>query len=825
MTLSPLTPVGQVQAYRVEERTLWLECDQAHIALSVLEPGIVRVRLAPQGTLAPRRSWAVVPPDSDFAAVPFEVTDEAGGRIKLHTGPLTVWIERANAALSFADVAGNTFCADAGGLFSRLGDPAAGDRAGNPHIPTGESSPSVPSTPETRAMCRKQIDPAEHFFGLGQRSDKLAKQRRQFTNWTTDPADDHNLAMDAMYIAMPVLLSVQPGLAYGVLLNNTWRTRFRLGLDVDEAGQADTWRMEAEGGELDYYLLYGPTPAQVQAALGRLTGTLALPPRWALGHHQSRWGYDTAERVREIAASMRQHQIPCDVIHLDIDYMQGYRVFTWDAERFPDPAGLLADLRQQGIRTVCIIDPGVKVDPAYPVYQEGLEQDMFVRQADGELFRGYVWPDESVWPDFSRPDVRAWWGRWCQRLLDVGVAGIWNDMNEPAVFDRPFSENPETVGTIPTDATQGPADERTTHAELHNLYGLGMAQATSEALRQHPRNERSFVLNRSGFAGLQRYAAAWMGDNSAWWEHLEMMLPQLMNVGLSGMPFAGVDIGGFFGNSNGELLARWIQAAALAPFCRNHSVRGVIGQEPWAFGPAVTDIYRSAVQMRYRLLPYLYSLFYEASQTNAPIWRPLFYHFPNDVATYSLHDQVLVGPFLLCAPVYQPERTARAVYLPAGTWYDWWTNERLEGGGCVLAAAPLERMPLYVRAGAMLPTGPQMDYSDQHPLAPLTLELYPGEGRFVLYEDDGLTLAHEQGVSATTECVLARQADGLRLTIGERQGSYTPPERDIVLRLNGVGPTTAQGHPEAVYAAEQRTLTLHLPDDGAAHTVLYELGA
>lgn len=825
--------LGAVQGFEATARGLILDCGGPRLALSVLAAEIVRVRLAPTGDFAPRRSWAVNRPDEDFAPVPFTIY-ERGPMIELRTTRMTVRIERATGQIACTDSAdlsdhsGRLFCADEAGVaFGRLN-----------WAQTFVADDDATSASARQVACTKRIEPGEHFFGFGQRTGPLERTGREMRNWTTDPATaGHGPATDPLYIAIPVLLAVRPGLAYGVYFNNTWRSWFRVGSE-----RPGVWTMAADGGELDYYILYGPEPAGVTTALARVLGTLPLPPRWALGYHQSRWGYASAQAVRDVAATLRAHDLPCDVIHMDIDHMRGYRVFTWNTEQFPEPAALLHDLRRQGFRVVTIIDPGVKIDPDYHVYREGLEGRMFICMPDGTPFRGYVWPGAAVFADYTRPEVRAWWGDLQKPFVDQGVSGIWNDMDEPAVFDRDFAEGPGVVGTIALDAVQGAADEPTTHAEVHNLYGQGMVQACYEGLRRHMGDERPFVLNRSCFAGGQRWSACWMGDNNSIWEHLELVLPQLMNMGLSGMPFVGTDIGGFFGNANGELLARWVQVGILSPLCRNHSCAGTTSQEPWAFGPEVEAIYRDYLKLRYRLLPYLYSLFWEAAERGTPILRPLFYHFPDDPATYPLHDEALLGPALLAAPVYQPGRTCRAVYLPAGEWFDWWTEERFRGPTNILAAAPLERLPLYVRAGAILPTGPAMAYADEQPLNPLTLDVYPpeavavdedeGEGEqahtFTLYEDDGHSFAYERGEFCTTRYTLRTEPPGagpqdgsLVFEIGTRTGAYSPPPRQLVIRLHGAAGYRIPDEPGAGYDPARQVLTLELADTGAARVLRF----
>lgn len=312
-----------------------------------------------------------------------------------------------------------------------------------------------------------------------------------------------------------------------------------------------------------------------------------------------------------------------------------------------------------------------------------------------------------------------------------------------------------------------------------------------------------------------------MGDNNSWWEHLELAMPQLMNMGLSGVPFVGTDIGGFNGNASGELFARWMQFGILAPFCRAHSLIGTERHEPWSFGPRIEAICREFLRLRYRLLPYLYTLFWEASQRGTPVLRPLLYHFPNDPATYQLHDQVLLGPSLMAAPIYHPGREHRHVYLPAGVWYDWWSDELIAGPAHLLASAPLERMPLYVRAGTIIPSGPDLRYADELPLDPLTLDIYPDYGAFTLYEDDGHSFEYEHGQFCTTSYRLRRVEERLVFEIGAREGAYAPPARRLLIRVHAVGEQAAEGHPGANYDPDRRMLTLRADDDGSARTLIF----
>ncbi|MFT0795449.1 glycoside hydrolase family 31 protein [Synechococcus sp. H70.1] len=746
---------GSLQELQIHPRGIRLLCTQGCWSVQVLTPRLLRLRFSPSGEFLPRRSWDVALADEEWPPAPFEL-QESPTQIHLSTSLVQLQIDRDPLRFSFRDPQGQIFCADISGGLSW-------------------GSESI--------RLVKSLHPAEHIYGLGERAGLLNKRGRRYSHWTRDSwgYDAHS---DNLYLAIPFVLLLRPGLCYGLFLHCTHWSQFDL-------GQADPeqWAIEVRAPELDYYLIYGPTPPLVLQTYTQLTGRMPLPPLWALGYQQCRWSYASAAQVQNIAEQFRRRQIPCDVIYLDIDYMRGYRVFTWDPRRFPDPVRLTAQLHEAGFRVVAIVDPGVKFDPEadYAVFDEGLAQDFFIRRADGHLFHGYVWPGKVLFPDFLRPEVRQWWGSWQRVLTEAGVDGIWNDMNEPALYDRPLEDGGQIVD-IPLDAPQGPPEERTTHAEVHNLYGLLMARASREGLEQLCPNQRPFVLTRSGFAGIQRWAAVWTGDNQSSWEHLEMSLPMLLNLGLSGVGFVGADIGGFGGNATPELFARWMQMGLLYPLMRGHSARGTRPHEPWGFGPEVEAIARQTIQLRYQLLPYLYSLFWESSQTGSPILRPLFYEFPDDPQTYEISDQALLGPALLAAPVVRPGVRCRAVYLPAGTWFDWWTGQAHSGPGYVLAPAPLEQLPLFVRSGSILPLAPPCQSTADLRRDQLRLKLYPGDGSFTLYEDDGQTLAYSGGHWATTTFRLHQQASQLLLEIGSRQGTWIPPERTWILEPLGQAP-------------------------------------
>lgn len=590
------------------------------------------------------------------------------------------------------------------------------------------------------------------YYGLGERTGFLDKKGRRWTNWATDDPH-HHPDTDPLYQAHPFLLAKEGERAWGLYLDETWRTVFDLAFTDPETSLVYT-----EGPTFDLYLIPGPAPLDVVRAYTALTGRAPLPPLWALGYHQCRWSYPDEKTVRKVAEGFWERDIPLEALWLDIDYMEGYKVFTHDPHRFPDLGRLAGDLRARGVKLVAIVDPGVKKEEGYPVYEEGRARGYFVRNRKDEELVGAVWPQPAVWPDFTREEVRDWWGGLHRFYLERGVAGIWNDMNEPAAFQ--VEGRPAPGKTLPSTAKHGDR----WHAEVHNLYGLLMSRATFEGLRRLEPGRRPFVLTRSGFAGVQRYAWVWTGDNSSYYEHLEMSLPMLLNLGLSGVPFVGADIGGFSGDADGELLCRWTWLGAFYPFMRNHSGKGSRRQEPWAFGKRWERCIREAIRFRYRLLPHLYTLAEEASRTGLPLLRPLFLHHPQDPRAEAVHDQALLGEDLLLAPALRPGQTHRLVYLPQGVWYQAFTGE-MYASGFHPAPTPLEGIPLYQRAGAAIPfTDPLPHTEGALPWRSLVWQVALGEEiRGRLYEDEG------DGYAPGLEALL--------------EGGFDPVSRRLYLRL------------------------------------------
>jgi alpha-glucosidase len=732
-------PLGNLLSHRAHGQALDLCCDNGVLRLEILSSGVIRFRLrrGERDDFPTLFSYAL-DPDAVWPPAPFELEEGAGG-LALRTDHLTCLVSRSPCRLTFLDAQGRPL--------SEVGDGLGFWGQG--------------------VFCTRHLVEGEAIYGLGEKAFDLNLRGCRLEMWNTDP-NVYAPGDDPIHLSIPVFVALREGRAYGFFFDNPGRARFDLG-----QARPDRLRYEAASGELCGYFLAGPAIADVLERYTRLTGRMPLPPRWMLGYHQSRWSYYPEQQVRDLAAEFRRRRIPCDAIHLDIHYMDGYRIFTWDRDRFPDPPHLLAGLREQGFRAITILDPGVKVDPGYHVHDDGLSRDVFCRLSGDRCFVGPVWPGECFFPDFTDPGVRSWWGELYRPLLEAGVAGFWNDMNEPAIFG----------GEMPTNVVHSYEGRGASHGEVHNVYGMQMARASAEGVRHIRPAERVPVISRAGYAGLQRYALVWTGDNHSTWAHLRLGVSVCLNLGLSGVAFCGPDTGGFAGDCDGELLARWTQVGALTPFFRNHSALGTAQQEPWAFGEPYGSICRRWIELRYELLPYLYTAAWQASQTGLPMMRPLALAFPEDIRTHSLDDQFLLGDALLAAPIGRPGQRARRVYLPGRDWYDFWTGERL--GGDLIADAPLERMPLYVRAGSVLPMGPVMQHTGEWPPQALSLHVYPGDGESWLYEDDGHSTAYQAGEFRLTH--LTCETDRGVLTMCRRtEGPFDPGYSRFDVYIHGL---------------------------------------
>ncbi|KOX04670.1 glycoside hydrolase family 31 protein [Streptomyces sp. NRRL B-3648] len=551
-----------------------------------------------------------------------------------------------------------------------------------------------------RWMQRSEVPADARFFGLGGRASGPRLRNGGYRLWNTDPGRAFGPGEDPLYLTMPVQLVVADAGTHLVFHDTTWDGTVVLREGEEGAGsghdRTGACEVRMDGGPLRCWVMVG-TPARVLLTWAALTGAPALPPAWALGHHHARWGFGSEQEVRRIVAGYQEHGLPLDAVHLDIDHYDDHQVFTVDQERFPKLPVLAEELRRDGIRLVSIVDPAVRAETGGAVYESGATVDAFVRDGQGRTVEGVGWAGEAVFPDFTHPRVRAWWGGLYEERLGQGFAGFWHDMNEPTSFSA-FGEP-----TLPRSARHALEGRGGDHREAHNVYALCMARAAYEGLRELAPQERPFLFSRSGWAGLQRYGGTWSGDVATGWPGLRASLSLVLGLGLCGVPYSGPDVGGFDGSPSPELYLRWFQLGAYLPLFRTHAGLRAGRREPWEFGAEVLEHARGALLERRRLLPYFLTLAHLARRTGAPYVRPLWWGAPEDRALRDCEDTFLLGDGLLVAPVLDPGAERRAVRLPRGRWYDTVTEEAYEGPAQVLLDAPLSRIPVLARAGAVIP--------------------------------------------------------------------------------------------------------------------------
>lgn len=737
------------------------------LRVTVYGPGIFRLCYSPDGYFQPDFSYAL---DPAFEAEKVVVRlEERDGEYLLDSGSLQVLISKADLKVKFYDRDDRVVGEDAGG-YSAQRSIMQGWR---------------------KLRMEKKCYKKEVFFGLGDKSCGVNLAGKSFENWCTD-SYSFGRETDPLYRAIPFYYALHQGIAHGVFFNNTFKTRFDF--DRDETG---VLAFEADGGELDYFFFYGPDLEDVARNYARLTGAHELPPLWALGYHQCRWSYHPESHVREIAAGFRERNIPCDAIYLDIDYMDGYRCFTWDPKGFPAPKKLVEDLRDMGMRTVVMIDPGIKEDATYEIYREGMANRMFLTNSDGHVAKAPVWPGFCVFPDFTHPEVRSWWGDLYEDMYnEVGVSGFWNDMNEPAVFHVNHKTLPDSVLHHFEGFPCG-------HRKAHNIYGQQMSRASWEGLRRLQPDTRPFLLTRASFSGGQRYSALWTGDNCSDWDHLQIANIQCQRLSVSGFSFVGTDIGGFAGNADGELFVRWLQLGVFHPLMRVHSIGKhsagdalpaeeaeladpalhVLDQEPWSFGDKWTDLAKKAIELRYCLLPCLYTAMWLHTLDGAPVLRHLAFADPNDPKLWEHERDFLFGEHILVSPVIQPKLQRQSVYLPKGTWYFFWTGQACSGE--LFVNAMPDQIPFFVREGAVLPIHPVRQHTEE-PIDELTLYAYYKNGLETshLYEDEGEGYAYREGQF----CLKILETEGKNgvFTLRQRkEGNYTPAYERVKIYLVG----------------------------------------
>ena len=620
------------------------------------------------------------------------------------------------------------------------------------------------------AFVMKKLHADEKFLGLGEKTGHMNRRGHAYTHWNTD--NPHYMDWDdPIYSSIPFYIGIHNGLKYGIYLDNTCKTHFNFG-----AGNNRLSYFAAKSQQLDYYFIYGTSVSSIIKDYARLTGTMEMPPLWGLGFQQCRWSYTPDTEVLDVAKRFRHHKIPLDVIYLDIDYMDAYKVFTWHPENFSNPKKLTAKLTEMGIHTMVIIDPGIKVEKGYRVYDEGVEKGYFLKYPDGTDYQGEVWPGLCHFPDFTNPEVREWWGKQFKVLVDAGVTGFWNDMNEIAVWGK----------DVPPMVTMYGEGNPASYAQMKNVYGMQMARATYEGTRKMLGNRRPLVLTRSGFAGLQRYTAIWTGDNHATDDHMLLGIRLVNSLGLSGVPFAGYDVGGFNGDATPELYARWVSLGTFSPFFRAHSAIGTKRAEPWSFGENAERIAKRFIRLRYNLLPYIYSLFYEASQTGMPVQRSLAIDYAGDERTYyyKYENQYLFGRSLLIAPSTSKQNSV-SVFLPKGKWYGFFDGKPYNGDSEILVECPLDKPAVFVKESAIIPVQQQAMNTSAKVADTLEIHIYKGDipNRFTLYEDDGISYDYLHNKKYLRNIIY--RPDKKQIVFEKPEGDYSSKFRHIRLQLHG----------------------------------------
>ena len=760
----------------------------AHLRATFPGRGMVRIRLWPIGSAAPDGSYAVDPAAHAHALRP-EAVEERGGEVLVRAGDDEVRVNRRTLAFAVRN---------AGRLVADVPGPVAWNPDG-----TGGRIAFV-------------LQPGEHAYGLGDKVRGLDRRGQSFDLWNHD-AFGWRGTTDPLYKSIPFLVLLGQGAARGVFVDAPARAHVDVG-----AKAPDRLGWEIERGAFDLYLIAGPDPRTVISSYTLLTGRTPLPPRWALGYHQSRYSYGSEVEVRGLVELFRQRRFPLDAVWLDIDFQEELAPFRVNRNAFPNFEEMVKDLLRRGVRTVVITDPHVQARPGTEPFEGGLAGDHFILDPAGpgeggtpRPFLGKVWPGESAFPEFTLERTRAWWGSLYRPYLEAGVAGFWDDMNEPALFNV-LKSMPENVRHRLEGG--GTAD----HVAIHNAYGLLQARATYQGVLALRPGARPFVLTRAAYAGAQRWAATWTGDNRAEREGLALTIPTLLELGTSGYPFAGADVGGFDGCPDPELLTEWMELGALQPFFRNHSNKQSCRREPWLDGARELRRRRAAVERRQRLLPFLYTLFEETSRTGLPVMRPLWLEHPADATTWENDRAFLLGHDLLVAPRLAEGDVPYLVALPAGEWFDVATGGRVPGGRREVRTPRGDSLRIYARAGAIVPEGPATQRASDGPRGVLTVEVWPGpDCRGELYLDAGDGFGYREGELRRVSYSCTPSPHGIAVT-ATSTGSYPTWWAATRVVVHGVPrqPRVASGAaPSVRYDAVRQEATATVPGGGAELSV------
>lgn len=730
---------GKVLHWQKEPFGISGTAEHGKFRVTIYQDAIIRVQITRE-EIFEDFSYSVIAKPSP---TPWEVA-ETPTHVRIETSKLVLLISRQSLGFHFQTASGQTINED---------DPAFGTSWVGEQVTT-----------------YKKLQDGERFVGLGEKTGPLDRRGSGYTNWNTD-SFGYTSGSDPLYCSIPFYIGIHHHLCYGIFFDNTHKTYFNFGASNNRFSS-----FAADAGEMNYYFMHGNSAGDILQQYTLLTGRMEMPPLWSIGYQQCRYSYYPDKEVINVAETFHEKDIPADAIVFDIHYMEQYKIFTWSKKDFSDPVKLLADLKKLGFHVVVMCDPGIKAEKGYHAYEDGIASDVFIKYPDGTPYTGQVWPGWCHFPDFTNPATRVWWRDQFHEYVKQGVAGFWNDMNEIATWGNMLPEHME----MNFDG------HRSTMRRGRNIYGFQMARSTYEGTKAVMKNQRPFNLTRSGFSGVQRYAAIWTGDNVAYDEHMMLGVRLVNSMGLAGIAFAGYDVGGFVGDANTKLFARWISIGAFSPFFRGHSMINSRDSEPWSYGEEVEQISRNYIKFRYQLLPYLYCLFHEASTTGMPVQRSLaidYTHDPN-IYDHQFHHQYLFGPSLMVVPV-ESTREFVKVYFPKGSsWYSLYNGDHYHGGTEVILECPLHRLPVFVKSGAIVPMQPAISNTTQKADC-LIVHLYCGDhdNDFMFYQDDGITFDYQKGVFS--QRLLRYHAIENRFVIHKASGPYASPYKKLKVMFHG----------------------------------------
>ncbi|XZH05387.1 glycoside hydrolase family 31 protein [Clostridium perfringens] len=686
--------------YEINHNNINIYFSNIKITLTIFENDIVKVFIGDKYEESISTNGVV----GDLGKGEF-IVEEDSNFLVIKGKKVLTFVDKNTTEISFRDLEGNIINEDF--------QPSFKDEKGNVYI--------------------SKVNDCLAYYGLGEKGGDLNKKGSYTENFNTDDpeTDDDSVTY---YKTIPFYVALKEEATYGIFFDNSFRSYFDMGKEM-----GDRIFFGAIGGQIQYYFIPGENIKEVVKNYTALTGRMEMPPLWSLGYQQCRFSYFSQEEVRELVKTFEEKDIPLDVVYLDIDYMDGFRVMTFKTPNFDDAAGIISDLKEKGIRTITIVDPGVKVDEEYPVFKRGKEGNHFTKKLDGEIFIGAVWPGDSAFPDFSNKYCREWWKSELKKFIsEHGMDGIWNDMNEPCVFNN---DHKTMLESCLHNSDNGVIE----HKEFHNRYGFEMSRCSKEAQEELHPNERGFSMTRATYAGGQRYSSVWTGDNMSLWSQMRMSISMNANLGISGFSFVGNDVSGFGLDSSEELFIRWMEMGTFIPIFRNHSNMYTRRQEPWAFGPRAEKIAKKSIELRYELLPYIYDLYYISHKEGLPIFRPMIMEYEKDMNLLNIREQFMLGENMIVAPVLYEGERSKTVYLPKGIWFNYFTMEKLQGGKWYKLPCELDEILVFVKEGAIIPTYNKKFRNVKERPKNILLKVFGENAKGFHYNDDGHTMEYLEG--------------------------------------------------------------------------------